>query len=108
MERGLRARVRVCVCACACVCVCACARVAEMRLSCTGFPMPHCTTHATHASHFCVQAREFGVGAWADVARVLGNRTDNQCWRRWKKLNAEKVKPYMDRVRAKVCVFSMI
>ncbi|XP_068710589.1 myb-like protein X isoform X2 [Montipora foliosa] len=25
----------------------------------------------------------FGKGNWSKIARALGNRTDNQCWRRW-------------------------
>ncbi len=29
--------------------------------------------------------QEVGV-KWAEVAKRLGNRTDNQCWRRWKRL----------------------
>ena len=31
------------------------------------------------------------TGNWAKIARELGNRTDNQCWRRWMVLRKEKV-----------------
>ncbi|KAM7449052.1 Myblike DNAbinding domain-containing protein [Porites harrisoni] len=26
---------------------------------------------------------KFGQGNWSKIARAIGNRTDNQCWRRW-------------------------
>lgn len=29
-----------------------------------------------------------GAGKWAEIARILRPRTDNQCWRRWKSLNS--------------------
>jgi len=33
---------------------------------------------------------KYKVGNWATIARHLGGRTDNQCWRRWKALNPEQ------------------
>lgn len=31
------------------------------------------------------------VGNWSKIARALGNRTDNQCWRRWIVLRKDDV-----------------
>lgn len=39
-----------------------------------------------------------GVGRWTDIAKQLGNRTDNQCWRRWKFLRKEDVEEYKRRI----------
>lgn len=37
---------------------------------------------------------EYGVGKWSLVSTMVPNRTDNQCWRRWKTLHAKEVKGY--------------
>jgi len=39
-----------------------------------------------------------GVGKWAKVAEYLYPRTDNQCWRRWKKLNSDIYPEYQQKV----------
>ena len=39
--------------------------------------------------------QDFGVGKWAKIAEELYPRTDNQIWRRWKILNADKVEDYV-------------
>jgi hypothetical protein len=36
----------------------------------------------------------YGLGKWSQVSQMLHPRTDNQCWRRWKALNAEDVEGY--------------
>lgn len=35
-----------------------------------------------------------GLGKWSQVSQMLHPRTDNQCWRRWKMLNAQDVEQY--------------
>jgi hypothetical protein len=39
-----------------------------------------------------------GVGHWTDVAKMMGSRTDNQCWRRWKVLRRDDVEEYRQRI----------
>ncbi|KAJ2417080.1 hypothetical protein GGI10_000474 [Coemansia sp. RSA 2530] len=34
-----------------------------------------------------------GIGKWSYVADLLGNRTDNQCWRHWRSLNKKGKAP---------------
>ena len=31
------------------------------------------------------------AGNWSKIARAIGNRTDNQCWRRWIVLRKDDV-----------------
>jgi len=38
--------------------------------------------------------KKHGVGQWSAIANVLAPRTDNQCWRRWKFLNAQDANSY--------------
>jgi hypothetical protein len=38
---------------------------------------------------------QHGVGKWSKIADDLYPRTDNQIWRRWKILNADKVDEYV-------------
>jgi hypothetical protein len=33
----------------------------------------------------------YGVGSWTKIAKAMAPRTDNQCWRRWKKLSDKPV-----------------
>ena len=33
------------------------------------------------------QVERFGVGNWSQVSQAMAPRTDNQCWRRWKRLH---------------------
>eukprot|EP01080_Neovahlkampfia_damariscottae_P002888 gene2888-4731_t len=44
---------------------------------------------------------ELGVGKWSKIAEELYPRTDNQIWRRWKALNADKVDDYKKSLQAK-------
>lgn len=35
--------------------------------------------------------KPFFTGNWSKIARALGDRTDNQCWRRWIVLRKDDV-----------------
>lgn len=37
---------------------------------------------------------ELGIGNWSKIAEKVGTRTDNQCWRRWKRNNPEEYENY--------------
>jgi len=37
---------------------------------------------------------EKGAGKWSEISKFVGHRTDNQCWRRWKFLNADALPHY--------------
>jgi len=41
-----------------------------------------------------------GMGKWSEIAKTMGGRTDNQCWRRWKQVN--KQSPELKNYREKV------
>eukprot|EP01090_Pellita_catalonica_P003004 TRINITY_DN12636_c0_g1_i1.p1 TRINITY_DN12636_c0_g1~~TRINITY_DN12636_c0_g1_i1.p1 ORF type:complete len:452 (+),score=89.12 TRINITY_DN12636_c0_g1_i1:101-1357(+) len=43
--------------------------------------------------------KKYGVGKWAQIAQLLYPRTDNQCWRRWKKLHVDDVEMYRRSVK---------
>jgi len=35
-----------------------------------------------------------GAGKWSEISKFVRHRTDNQCWRRWKFLNADSLPHY--------------
>ncbi|KXN69536.1 hypothetical protein CONCODRAFT_18259 [Conidiobolus coronatus NRRL 28638] len=38
-------------------------------------------------AHLLLLVQKIGLGKWSQICSFLGTRTDNQCWRRWKKLD---------------------
>jgi len=49
-------------------------------------------------------AKSMGLGEWTKIAKFLPPRTDNQCWRRWKKLTEKET---LEKYRQEIAIKRM-
>ncbi|KAK2960184.1 putative snRNA-activating protein complex subunit 4 [Blattamonas nauphoetae] len=42
---------------------------------------------------------QVGVGKWSEIASIMRNRTDSQCWKRWKALKRDDLEQYQQRIQ---------